>query len=217
MIRLELDGPDRGPLRLLLVGAHADDIEIGCGGTLLRLAGANRIRSVRWVVLSAEGSRLAEARAAVERFLPGVTDIDIDIEGFRDGYFPAQFGAIKDRVEALKDGPRPDVVFVPHREDRHQDHRLVADLAWNAFRDHLILEYEIPKWDGELGQPNFYVELAAGIVDTKSRLLREVFGSQADRHWFSDETFRGLARLRGIECRAAEGYAEGFHARKLVW
>jgi LmbE family N-acetylglucosaminyl deacetylase len=206
-----------GPLRLLVVGAHADDIEIGCGGTLLRLVDEGRLRAIHWLVLSAGGLRVDEARAGVAAFSAGVGDVSHEIGSFRDGYFPAEYGPIKDRFEALKAGPSPDLVLVPRRDDLHQDHRLVSEMAWTTFRDHLILEYEIPKWDADLAPPNTYVELPAALVERKAALIADVFGSQADRHWFSRETFVGLARLRGIECRAAEGFAEGFHARKLVW
>lgn len=204
------------PVRILVIGAHPDDIEIGCGGTLLRLAGEGRIRAIRWVVLSAAGDRIAEARAGAAAFTGGVGDTKVEIGDARDGYFPAEYGAIKDRFEGLKADPAPDLVLVPRRDDLHQDHRIVAEMAWTTFRDHLILEYEIPKWDADLAAPNAYVELTSDIVERKASLLAETFASQADRHWFSRETFVGLARVRGIECRAAGGYAEGFHARKLV-
>lgn len=206
-----------GPLRLLVIGAHADDIEIGCGGTVLRLASEGQLRSIHWVVLSAHGERVGEARAGVAAFTSGAPDVSHEIASFRDGYFPADYGAIKDRFEAIKATQSPDLVLVHRRDDLHQDHRLAAELTWTTFRDHLILEYEIPKWDADLAPPNAYVELTAEHVEQKAALLSEVFASQADRHWFSRETFVGLARLRGIECRATEGYAEGFHARKLVW
>jgi len=203
-------------IRLLAIAAHADDLEIGCGGTILRLAAEGRLRSVHWLVLSASGPRIAEARAGAEAFLADVAQITVDVADFRDSYFPAEYAAIKDRFESLKNVPSPDLVLVPRRRDLHQDHRVVAELAWNTFRDHLILEYEIPKWDADLEPPNVYVELSAAIAEHKAALLGEVFSSQADRHWFDRETFLGLARIRGLECRAAEGYAEGFHARKLV-
>ena len=205
-----------GPIRLLVVGAHADDIEIGCGGTVLRLAEEGRVRSIQWVVLSADGSRVDEARAGAAAFTAGVADVAVELGSFRDGYFPAEYAALKDRFEGLKAAPSPDIVLVPRRDDLHQDHRLIAELAWTTFRDHLILEYEIPKWDADLDPPNTYVELSAAVIERKAALLAEVFVSQADRHWFSRETFVGLARVRGIESRAAEGFAEGFHARKVV-
>jgi len=215
MLRLNL-GADR-PLRIIAIAAHADDLEIGAGGTLLRLAAEGRIATAHWLVLSADGPRAAEARDGARRFLPDVENVTIGIADHRDGYFPSEFAAIKDRFEALKAQPDPDLVLVPRRADLHQDHRLVADLAWNTFRDHLILEYEIPKWDADLTPPNVYVELSADVIRRKAALLHEVFATQGGRDWFSDETFLGLARIRGLECRAADGYAEGFHARKLVW
>jgi LmbE family N-acetylglucosaminyl deacetylase len=204
------------PVRILVIGAHADDIEIGCGGTLLRLAGEGRIRAIRWLVLSATGDRIAEARAGAAAFTSGVVDTEVEIADARDGFFPAEYGVIKERFEQLKSEPAPDLVLVPRRDDLHQDHRIVAEMAWTTFRDHLILEYEIPKWDADLAPPNAYVELTNDLIERKASLLAETFGSQADRHWFSRETFVGLARIRGIECRATDGYAEGFHVRKVV-
>ena len=213
--RLSL-GADR-PLDVIAIGAHADDLEIGCGGTILRLAGEGRLASVHWLVLSASGPRIAEARAGAEAFLDGIDAVSVDIADFRDGYFPSQYAAIKDRFEDLKSLGSPDLVLVPRRGDLHQDHRLVAELAWNTFRDHVILEYEIPKWDADLTPPNVYVELTRAVIERKAELLGRVFGSQADRHWFDRDLFVGLARVRGMECRAPEGFAEGFHAHKLVW
>ncbi|HEX5149547.1 MAG TPA: PIG-L family deacetylase, partial [Candidatus Limnocylindrales bacterium] len=203
-------------VRILVIGAHADDIEIGCGGTLLRLVEEGRIGAIRWLVLSAAGDRIAEARAGAAAFTGGVQDVQVEIGDARDGFFPAEYGAIKERFERLKSWPAPDLVLVPRRDDLHQDHRIVAEMTWTTFRDHLILEYEIPKWDADLAPPNAYVELTAEIVERKASLLAQTFGSQADRDWFSRETFVGLARVRGIECRAAGGYAEAFHARKMV-
>jgi LmbE family N-acetylglucosaminyl deacetylase len=214
MQRLTFSGG--GPVRLLAIGAHADDIEIGCGGTILRLSAEGRIAAAHWLVLSAGGDRIAEARAGAAAFTAGVPDTQVEIGDARDGYFPADYGAIKDRFERLKAQPAPDLILVPRRDDLHQDHRIVAEMAWTTFRDQLILEYEIPKWDADLAPPNAYVELSAETIERKASLLAETFVSQADRHWFSRETFVGLARVRGVECRAPGGYAEGFHARKLV-
>jgi LmbE family N-acetylglucosaminyl deacetylase len=213
--RLTLSGD--APIRILAIGAHADDIEIGCGGTLLRLAGEGRIWSIRWLVLSALGDRVAEARAGAAAFTTGIADVEVDIGDTRDGFFPAEYGAIKERFERLKSQQSPDLILAPRRDDLHQDHRTVSEMVWTTFRDHLILEYEIPKWDADLVPPNAYVELTAEMVERKATLLAETFGSQAERHWFSRETFVGLARLRGLECRARDGYAEGFHARKVVF
>jgi LmbE family N-acetylglucosaminyl deacetylase len=212
--RLTLSGG--APLRILAIGAHADDIEIGCGGTLLRLAEQGGISAVSWLVLSAVGDRVAEARAGAAAFTAGIPDVAVEIGDARDGFFPAEYGAIKERFERLKSQPPPDLILAPRRDDLHQDHRTVSEMVWTTFRDQLILEYEIPKWDADLVPPNAYVELSAATIERKAALLAETFGTQADRHWFSRETFVGLARLRGLECRAPEGYAEGFHARKVV-
>jgi LmbE family N-acetylglucosaminyl deacetylase len=207
---------DDAPIRILAIGAHADDIEIGCGGTLLRLAEEGRIGAIRWLVLSATGDRIAEARAGAAAFTAGIADVEVEIGDARDGFFPAEYGAIKERFEQLKSKPSPDLILAPRRDDLHQDHRTVSEMVWTTFRDHLILEYEIPKWDADLAPLNAYVELSADVVERKATLLAATFGSQAERHWFSRETFTGLARLRGLECRAPDGYAEGFHARKVV-
>ena len=208
-------GADTRPLDLLLIGAHPDDLEIGCGGTVLRWAREGRIARATWVVLSGDQARADEARRSAASFLVGVAAIDIRVEAFRDGYFPQQGTELKEAVEALKDRV-PDVILTHDRNDRHQDHRYVAELTWQAFRDQMILEYEVPKFDGELSQPNVFVELGDDIATDKARLILESVPSQRGRHWFTAETFTGLARLRGIECRASSGYAEGFVGRKLV-
>jgi LmbE family N-acetylglucosaminyl deacetylase len=217
MLTLALGAADR-PLRVVCIGAHPDDIEIGCGGTILRLAREGRLEHVDWLVLSGQGSpvRETEARAGAAAFLAGVPSSQVDVEGFRDGYFPSEIGAIKDRFEAMAATVRPDLVLTHRRDDLHQDHRVVNELAWNTFRSHLILEFEIPKYDGDLGNPNVFVDLPAAVARDKAEILARIFESQRDRHWFSEETFLALARLRGVESRASEGYAEGFHARKLV-
>jgi LmbE family N-acetylglucosaminyl deacetylase len=215
MLKVRL-GDDALGLRVLCVGAHPDDIEIGCGGTIRRLAREGRLAHVTWLVLSGSGSREAEARAGAAAFLAGVGSSEVILGDHRDGYFPSQIATIKDRFESLKTRVDPDVVLTHRREELHQDHRVTAELAWNSFRDHVILEFEIPKYDGDLVTPNVYVELSAEVAREKADLLDRVFASQRDRHWFSTETFMGLARLRGVECRAAEGYAEGFQGRKLV-
>jgi LmbE family N-acetylglucosaminyl deacetylase len=214
MQRLILGGDDR-PIDLLLVGAHPDDLEIGCGGTVLRWAREGRIARATWVVLSGDQARADEARRSASAFLTGVAASDIRVEPFRDGYFPQQGTELKEAVEALKD-VAPDMILTHDRNDRHQDHRFVAELTWQAFRDQLILEYEIPKFDGELSQPNVFVELGDDIAADKARLILESFPSQRDRHWFSADAFTGLARLRGIECRSSTGFAEGFVGRKVV-
>ena len=202
--------------RVLCLGAHADDIEIGCGGFLLRLIQSVPRVEVDWIVFSASGGRAGEARRSATLFLEGARQTRVTVERFRDGFFPYQGAEIKRAFERLKRRPRPDLVLTHYRDDRHQDHRLLSDLAWNTFRDHWILEYEIPKFDGDLGTPNCFVPLDAEVCTRKVRHLQHVFGSQRDKHWFTDETFMGLMRLRGMECRAPGGYAEAFYSRKAV-
>jgi LmbE family N-acetylglucosaminyl deacetylase len=202
------------PLSVLCLGAHADDIEIGAGGVLLGWIASGAKVSVRWCVASATGKRGEEARASAADFLAGAAAAEVTLGAFRDGYLPYDGANVKDWVEALKSVPHPDVILTHRHDDAHQDHRLISELTWNAFRDHLILEYEVPKWDGDQGQPNLYAPVAAETLDRKIALLEKHFGTQRSKAWFDAETFRGLARLRGVECR--ERYAEAFWARKLV-
>ncbi len=203
-------------LSILCLGAHSDDIEIGAGATLLSLRDRGTELAVHWCVLSAGGARETEARRSAADFLATVADARIEVMAFRDGFFPEQGEAIKQWFESLKPRVEPDLVLTHRRDDAHQDHRLVCRLTWNTFRNHQILEYEIPKWDGDLGQPNVYVPVSAAALDRKIELLMAHFGSQRSKQWFDDETFRGLARLRGMECRAPERYAEAFVGRKVV-
>ena len=202
--------------RLVCIGAHSDDIEIGCGATLLKLIEANPAMVVDWVVLSARGRREEEARRSAEAFLAAAGDRNVVVEHFRERYFPYEGAEIKAFFDRLGSNVRPDVVFAPWRGDAHQDHRTAAELATSTFRDQLILEYEIPKYDGDLGQPGIYVHASETLVERKVRALMDGFPSQHDRPWFNDQTFRALMRLRGIESKAPEGYAEAFHCRKLV-
>jgi LmbE family N-acetylglucosaminyl deacetylase len=211
--QLHLGAPAGRPLRVLVVGAHSDDIEIGCGGTMLALARRARTR-VHWVVFSGAGEREQEARRSARRFLGSKANAVVQVHGFRDGFFPAQWTEIKMAFEELARAAAPDVVLTHCREDRHQDHRVLSDLAWNTFRRSLILEYEIPKWDGDLRTPNLYVPLTPAIARRKARLLMEGFGTQRAKRWFTEDTFLGLMRLRGIECGAP--MAEGFHNRKAT-
>jgi LmbE family N-acetylglucosaminyl deacetylase len=201
---------------VLCLGAHSDDIEIGCGATILHLARTRPRTQFRWVVWSAPDMRAAEAQRGARKFLGPRRADAVDLHDFRDGYFPAQFAAIKDRFESLSRIFRPDIVFTHARNDRHQDHRIISDLTWNTFRDQLVLEYEIPKWDGDLGQPNCYLPVSRSLALRKSKALMEIFATQRSKDWFVEDTFLGLMRLRGIECRAPEGYAEAFTARKAV-
>ena len=213
MLGLQFAGRDAEPRRILCLGAHSDDIEIGCGGTVLKMLRTYPDCVVRWVVLGASGEREKEARESADSFLSAAREREVTIASFKDGFFPDQWAEIKSFFERQLKAFDPDLVLTHHREDRHQDHRIVSDLTWNTFRDHLILEYEIPKYDGDLGQPNVYMPLSASICQEKVSALTDHFVSQQDRHWFDEETFRAHLRLRGVE--AATRYAEAFHGRKM--
>lgn len=204
------------PLRVLCIGAHSDDLEIGCAGTLLSLFKIMPGMEVTWVVLSAKAERAHEARRSALALLRGASRSQIVLGSFRDGFLPAQYAEVKEQFENLKRSEDPDLIFSHHLRDRHQDHRIAAELTWNTWRDHLIFEYEIPKYEGDLEQPNTYVPLAASIAKRKAAHVGRHFASQRKRSWFRAETFLALMRLRGIECRSASGFAEAFHARKIV-
>lgn len=205
------------PLQTVLcLGAHSDDIEIGCGATLLNLIRTHPGLTVWWVVFTAEGKRAREAKASARDFLVGVGQSKVITKPFRNGFFPAQFTEIKEYFETLKKQVQPDLIFTHYRDDRHQDHRVISDLAWNTFRNHAILEYEIPKYDGDVSAPNFFVPVDEPTCTRKVELLMKHFGSQQNKHWFSPDLFRGLMRLRGIEAASTEHYAEAFYSRKLV-
>ena len=216
MIRLTFEPKSNGQLQILCLGAHSDDIEIGCGATILQLAAQRPRPDFRWVVWSAAGMREIEANRGARSFLGPAASKAVRVHAFRDGYFPAQFAEIKDAFENLASEFQPDIVFTHARDDRHQDHRVISDLTWNTFRNELILEYEIPKWDGDFGQPNVYVPVSGATARRKVRALLSTFGSQRSKDWFSQETFFGLMRLRGMECRASAGSAEAFYARKIT-
>jgi LmbE family N-acetylglucosaminyl deacetylase len=201
--------------RVLCVGAHSDDIEIGCGGTLLTLARNHSEIEIRWVVFSAEGPRSGEARRSASALLRGVKKKRVAVKQFTGSFFPSEFGRIKTYFETLKSF-QPDLIFTHCRDDRHQDHRVLSDLAWNTFRHHLILEYEIPKYDGDLGAPNVFVPLDEDVGRQKATHLCKYFQTQTNRHWFSEDTFLALMRLRGIECAASTKYAEAFYGRKIT-
>lgn len=215
MLKLSLGSPNQ-PLRLLCIGAHSDDIEIGCGGAVMELLATYPNVEVTWVVFSALGLRASEARDSANALLREAKQTNLVLRDFRDGYFPVQFAEAKNLFEELKAGVKPDLILTHYLEDRHQDHRLIAELTWQTFRDHLILEYEIPKYEGDLGQPNLFVPLSTNIGKYKIEHLMQHFGSQRSKIWFRPETFFGLMQLRGIECRADSGYAEALHARKLM-
>jgi LmbE family N-acetylglucosaminyl deacetylase len=216
MLPLTLGERAGDALDILCLGAHCDDIEIGCGGTVLRLAEQFPEARFRWVVLSSNDVRAAEAQRAAEHFLSGAGKQDIRIERFRESYFPWIGAEIKDYFEALKADVEPDLIFTHHRHDRHQDHRLVAELTWNTWRDHLIFEYEIPKYDGDLGSPNVFVALDDSTARRKVDGIVEHFPSQRRRDWFDADTFRALLRLRGMEANAPGRFAEGFYGPKVV-
>lgn len=215
MLSLHLGEGDE-PLRVLCLGAHADDLEIGCGGTILKLTAAGRAVSVTWVVWSGEGRREQEARESAEVFLERAKAREVIVHSFRDGFFPSQSAAIKECFEALKRRGDVDLILTHYRGDLHQDHRIISELTWNTFRHHLILEYEIPKYDGDLGSPNLFIALDESTVRRKVDGVIDHFPSQRRRAWFDADTFRALLRLRGIEANAPSRFAEGFHAPKVV-
>jgi LmbE family N-acetylglucosaminyl deacetylase len=200
------------PLRVLAIGAHADDIEIGAGGTVLRLIEEHPESEFKWVVLTGNCDRIDEARNSAEAFLATVKS-SIELPGFTDGFLPYNGREVKQFYETLKPF-KPDLILTHFRGDLHQDHKLACELTWNTFRDHLIFEYEIPKYDGDLGSPNFYVPLTDAHVQRKIDLLSEHFASQRGKHWYAPETFLGLMRIRGLECHVA-GHAEAFFCRKV--
>jgi LmbE family N-acetylglucosaminyl deacetylase len=216
MLTLTPGGSRTSPLEILALGAHSDDIEIGCGGTLLRLLSERPGSNVRWVVFSSNAEREREARASATSFLAAASGSEIQVNSFRESFFPFVGASIKEHFETLKAGPRPDLVLTHRTSDLHQDHRTIGELTWNTFRDHLVAEYEIPKYEGDLGQPNLFVPLARATAERKIALVLEHFASQANRTWFRRETFEALMRLRGVECNAPEGLAEAFHVRKAV-
>jgi LmbE family N-acetylglucosaminyl deacetylase len=203
-------------LRVLCLGAHSDDIEIGCGGTILRLQEENPDMEIHWIVFGATGQRMDEARASAEAFLANAGRKTIVLKEFRNSFFPYLGEPIKEIFEEIKTATNPDLILTHYRDDLHQDHRVIAQLTWNTFRDHFILEYEIPKYDGDLGAPNFFVPLDRPTCDRKISLLLAHFPSQASRQWFSEDTFLALLRLRGIEANAPTRYAVAFYCRMGV-
>lgn len=216
MLKVTLESRPRVAFRVLCIGAHSDDLEIGCAGTVLTWLGARPAVDVTWVVLSAGGERGDEARRSAKRLLKGAVNSRVILGDFRDGFLPAQYVEAKEFFETLKSSADPDVILTHHLQDRHQDHRFAAELTWNTWRDHLILEYEIPKFEGDLGQPNAYVPVSARVARRKVAHLGRHFASQRGRSWFREETFLALMRVRGVECRSSSGFAEAFHARKMV-
>jgi LmbE family N-acetylglucosaminyl deacetylase len=216
MLALTLGTGARDPLSILCLGSHSDDIEIGCGGTLLRLLRDRPGSSVRWIVFSADDERAGEARASAADFAAGAAALNVTVHGFRESYFPFEGAAIKQSLAALAAEVHPDIVFTHRRDDLHQDHRTIGELTWNHFRDHVIAEYEIPKYEGDLGHPSLYVPLEEELAERKIELLLRHFATQRGRGWFSAQTFRGLMAVRGVECNSPSGLAEAFHLRKAV-
>ena len=215
MMKLNLGKKGREPLTILCLGAHSDDIEIGCGGTLLQLSQGDTKPKFHWVVFSATGKRDEEARKAVELFTPGC-EKEVVVKDFRDGFLPFSGPGVKEFFEELKDQVNPDLIFTHWQGDAHQDHRMISELTWNTFRNNFILEYEIPKYDGDLGRANVFMPLESPSYRLKVDHLFTVFQSQRTKPWFAGETFLGLMRVRGMESNSASGYAEAFYARKVV-
>jgi LmbE family N-acetylglucosaminyl deacetylase len=215
MIHLNLDRSASGALTILCLGSHSDDIEIGCGGTILRLKEQYPDSVFHWVVFSAIGVREAEARRAAELFVGSRLKSPL-LKTFQDGFMPYVGGEVKAVFERELKQLSPDLIFTHNHKDAHQDHRLISELTWNTFRDHLILEYEIPKYDGDMGRPGVFVPLAAEVCEKKIGYILQAFESQKTKCWFERETFFSLMRLRGMECNAPSGYAEAFYCRKLV-
>ena len=205
--------PKKDNLKILCLGAHSDDIEIGCGGALLKILKENSIEQVEWIVFATNEQRKIEAETSAKNYLYGLNKANVSIYEFRDGFLPYHAIEIKEKFEEIKKRINPDIIFTHYRDDRHQDHRLISDLTWNTFRDNMILEYEIPKWDGDIGNPNFYVELNEKILNKRNQLLKDCFITQKGKHWFKEEMFRSLARIRGME--SACEFAEAFYARKI--
>jgi LmbE family N-acetylglucosaminyl deacetylase len=211
-------GDKQQPLRrVLCLGAHCDDIEIGCGGTLLRLQEQHPRLEFYWMIFSSTPKRKREAAKSARLFLKSAVVSRVVIRNFRDSYFPFQGARIKDSFELLKKSFAPDLIFTHCRDDLHQDHRLICELTWNSFRNHLILEYEIPKYDGDLGSPNFFVGLPESVCREKIHHVLSCFPSQRGKQWFTEDTFRATLRLRGIESNVPQGYAEGFYCRKICF
>lgn len=216
MIRFQPENLAEKKLDVLCLGAHCDDIEIGCGGTLLQWTKENKINRVLWVVFSSNELRKKEAERSADKFLQGVKEVEVHILNYRDAFLQYHGLEVKEEFEKIKQKINPDVVFTHYRDDRHQDHRLLSDLAWNTFRNHVVLEYEIPKYDGDLGLTNAFVTLENSVVEKKISILLQVFESQMGKHWFDEETFKSLMRIRGLECSSPTRYAESFYLRKCI-
>ncbi|PHM10611.1 PIG-L deacetylase family protein [Nostoc sp. 'Peltigera malacea cyanobiont' DB3992] len=217
MIQLSLNKIEESEYKILCLGSHCDDIEIGCGGTILKLIENYQDVVIYWVVFSSNEQRAEEATTSASLFLEEIPVKKIIIKNFRDGFLPFQGIEVKECFEQLKQEFSPDIIFTHHRDDRHQDHRLISDFTWNTFRNHLILEYEIPKYDGDLGIPNFFVHLNETLCRRKIQYILDAFATQNNKQWFTEETFRAILRIRGIESNSPSKYAEAFYCRKIFF
>jgi LmbE family N-acetylglucosaminyl deacetylase len=213
---LHVNRMDNRAVRILCLGAHCDDIEIGCGGTLLRFLEKHRDTEVHWVVFSSGSERKEEGSSSANVFLTHAERKTVEFRDFRDGFFPYTGGEIKECFEALKRKYSPDLIFTHYRADLHQDHRVISDLTWNTFRNHLILEYEIPKYDGDFGAPNFFVPLESSICHHKIGTILASFETQGEKHWMTEDLLFSTLRIRGMECASPTKYAEAFYCRKYV-
>jgi len=216
MLKLGFQKPSRKRYRILCLGAHSDDIEIGCGGTILELLRTGHNLEFHWIVFSSGKDREREARRSASLFLKNAAKQEIVVLDFRNSFFPSEFVKIKEYFEALKIASSPDLILTHARDDLHQDHRVINQLTWNTWRNHFILEYEIPKYDGDLGRPNFFVPFDRKIADLKIKHLMSCFLTQSNKHWFTNDTFHGLMRIRGLEANSPGNFAEAYYARKVV-
>jgi LmbE family N-acetylglucosaminyl deacetylase len=216
MLKFQFTKEKDRPFRILCLGAHSDDLEIGCGGSILRILEENPSIEIHWIVFSSNQERENEARSSVSLFLANAGHKNIVIKDYRDAFFPYIGGEIKNYFEEIKQNIHPDLIFSHYRRDLHQDHRLISELTWNTFRNHLILEYEILKYDGDLGRPNFFIHLNDNICKRKLDILLKCFKTQGKRNWFTEDAFRSIMRIRGIESNAPDKYAEAFYCRKMI-
>ena len=217
MLRVNVTRENSQAHRILCLGAHCDDIEIGCGGTILRLLEENKNCEICWIVFSSDPRREEEALKSAKLFLRGAKAKKIVIRSYRDSFLPFFGRQIKEEFEHLRRDFSPQLILTHYRNDLHQDHRLISDLTWNTFRDHLILEYEIPKYDGDMGSPNFFIHLDKPICRRKMKYILDTFRTQQKKPWFTEDTFRAILRLRGIESNAPNKYAEAFYCRKIIF
>ncbi|MBD2580496.1 PIG-L deacetylase family protein [Oscillatoria sp. FACHB-1406] len=217
MLKIEFESTPSSSYNILCLGAHCDDIEIGCGGTILKLIETYPNLNIHWVVFSSTPERKQEALDSADIFLKKAAKRTIVIQNFRDGFLPYQGAEVKDYFEQLKQAFKPDAIFTHYRQDFHQDHRLISELTWNTFRNHFILEYEIPKYDGDLGNPNFFVHLSPAHYQQKIKFILDTFKTQKGKAWFTEELFQSILRIRGMESNAPSCYAEAFYSRKMVF